>query len=244
MPALRKHGDLVAGRPKAILAFWAIFSLCFAIFAPQLLAETTQAFSPPPDSQAAKATKRLEQLFPETARSTQFVVLIQANDLGSTESVVDLDATKTVSNSLEQHALDQALTISVAGYVALQKRGLGQEALNPFVSDDKTSTLIQLNVQAYMTSSDGADYLDWLEKEVRSLRDGPSGEGGRGGVVNQGGAVGCAQAGVRRQRCAPGTAQGRVNGPRASDTRRGRWRVPASKIHGREPGARKATAVP
>ncbi len=64
----------------AVLLFWAAAALAALPFAPRLLQDTELTFTPPGDSQAARATRAFERLFPVQANLTNLVVLARTRD--------------------------------------------------------------------------------------------------------------------------------------------------------------------
>lgn len=157
----------------AVLGLWAVVLVVSGIFGPRLLTNTTEVFSPPPDTEASLQNAAVGRLFPSIVKTSALVLFIE-----STRNVTVLgDDVKKFSTAINASAYDYHVVRSnphflrsVQGYYTLADMGLETEAREAFVSPAGTSTMILFTVNALVVGKPAQDFANYLITRIDELK--------------------------------------------------------------------------
>ena len=151
-----------------ILLFWLIVLGTTALFAPGLLNDTSQAFTPPAGSAASTANEQLTRDFSGVSGSTNLIVLLTVTNASA--SILDVPDTRIFSLELQSSLTNNSLTEQISGYYTLLQAGLPDFALGAFVSKSERVTLIQIRIGAYLTDASTRDYVKSVQSTIRIIK--------------------------------------------------------------------------
>lgn len=151
-----------------VLAFWLIMTIICGGYAPYLLTATSQEFTPPSSSDAAKATDMLMVSFPPIAKTTPFLLYLQVGKVNNATSIAECTQAWKFNEALSQKLEHEPNVLANVSFFQSVSMGIPKEILGQF-KPDSNGTIIQLIFSGYMTDTHTSDFLETLEGIIDSI---------------------------------------------------------------------------